>query len=140
MPFFFTRKSLFLKNKRLLLFYADSYIDELEKDAPGMSCKEDLMKAITKEIDNSEKGITLLSEKSDDFKSIAKRLVSNNAYNLIELGKYHLHGHINLFGPAKNLIYIHKTAVKEFMEYGYITFEEYQEDLLALDEAINQRL
>lgn len=140
MAFGFLRKSLFLKNKHLLLFYANEYIDHLERTAPGISCKSDLMEAVSKDIDQYKSEIATYTDKSDDFKAIAKRTVSNLAFDLIASGKYHLGGHLNTTGPAKNLIYIHKQAVKEFYEAGYITKEDYDEDLLALDEAIRQRL
>ena len=140
MAFFFLRNSLFLKNKRLLLFYADEYIDQLEKSAAGLSCKQDLLDAVSKDLDRYKKDIAALTDVNDNLKLTAKKIVSNIAFDLIESGKYHLHGRLNFFGPAKNLIYIHKTSVKEFLDSGFITQEEYEEDILALEDAIHQYL
>ena len=141
MPFFFTRKALFQKNKRLILFYCDSYIDSILKSAPVMtSCKDELMKAISSDIDKYENEIAAYTEKNTDFSLLAKRTVSDISFDLIDHGKYHLHGRFNPSGPGKWAAYIHKTAVKEFLDSGFISQEEYDEDLLALQDAINQYL
>lgn len=140
MAFYFLRKSKFLKNKRLLLFYCDSFIDKLEKDITVESYNAELMKAISNDIDKYESDIATYSEKTDDFKEIAMKTVSDVAFTLIETGKYHLMGHFNAVGPGGYASYIHKKAVKEFLDAGYITQEDYDEDLLALRDAINQRL
>ena len=140
MPFYFLRKSRFIKNKRLLLFYCDSFINELEKDSPVFSCKDELMKAISKDIDSYESEIASYTEKSDNFKEIAMKTVSDVAFNLVESGKYHVLGHFNSSGPGAYAVYIHKAAVKKFLDAGYITQEDYDEDLLALRDAITQRL
>lgn len=141
MAFFFTRRAMFQKNKRLLLFHCNAYIDSILKNAPAMvSCKDDLMNSISKDIDSYADEIATYTEQSDDFKLIAKRTVSDNAFNLIQNGKYHLFGVFNSSGPGECAAYIHKAAVKEFLDSGYITQEEYDEDLLALRDAIRQRL
>ena len=140
MAFFFLRKSKFLKNKRLLLFYCDSFIDNLEKDNDIISYKNELMKSISADIDRYESEISTYSEKSENFKELAMRTVSDVSFTLIETGKYHLHGHFNSSGPGGYASYIHKKAVEYFLNEGFITQEDYDEDLLALRDAINQRL
>ena len=140
MPFYFLRKTRFLKNKRLLLFYCDSFIDELEKDKEVTSYKAELMKEISKDIDRYESEIAFYSEKSDDFKELAMKTVSDVAFDLISQGKYHILGRFNSSGPGGYASYIHKKAVKKFLDAGYIDQEDYDEDLLALRDAIAQRL
>ena len=141
MPFYFVRKALFHKNKRLLLFYCNEYIDSVLKAGPVMqSCKDDLMKSISSDIDQYESTISSYTQWNTDFRLLAKRTVSDNAFELIQRGKYHLHGRFNFTGPGKSAAYIHKAAVKEFLEFGFISQEEYDEDLLALQEAIDQHL
>ena len=140
MAFYFLRKSKFLKNKRLIMFYCDSFIDKLEKGIDVIPFKSELMTAISKDIDSYESEIASYTEKTDNFKEIAMRTVSDVAFNLIQSGKYHLMGRFNSVGPGAYAAYIHKKAVKEFLDAGYITQEDYDEDLLALRDAINQRL
>ena len=139
MPFFFTRKARFLKNKRLIMFLANEYIDKLEADAPGSSCKEDLMKKISSHIDEFESDFATYTEKHNDFNLVAKSMVNTDSFDLVTSGKYHLFGRMNNAGPAKNLIHVHKAAVKDALDSGLITQEEYDEDLLALREALSNR-
>lgn len=138
MPFYFLRKSRFLKNKRLLMFYCNQCIDNIESTSNYISCKDDLMKAISKDLDQYVNDISTYTEKNQDFYLLAKQEVSNKAFELIESGKYHLHGHFNSSGPGKSASNIHKTLVKEFLDKGYISQEEYDEDLLALRDAVLQ--
>lgn len=141
MSFFFLRKSRFLKNKRLLLFYCDQCIQNIESTSPSyMSCKDDLMREISKDLDQYVNDISTYTEKSHNFYLLARQEVSSKAFDLIQSGKYHLHGHFNQSGPGGSASNIHKTLVKEFLDKGYISQDEYDEDLLALRDAILQRL
>ena len=117
------------------------YIDRLEKDATGTSCKDDLLARISSHIDQFENDFSTYSERHNDFSLVAKSMVNTDSFELIESGKYHIHGILNLLNsPAKNLIHVHKVAVKDALDSGLITQEEYEEDLLALQEAITSRL
>ena len=140
MSFFFLRKSRFLKNKHLLMFYCNQCIDKIESSFSGISCKDDLMKSISDDLDQYVNDISTYTEKSQDFNLLAKQEVSSKAFDLIRCGKYHLWGRFNQSGPGGSAINIHKTLVKEFLDKGYISQEEYDEDLLALRDAILQRL
>jgi hypothetical protein len=122
------------------MFYCDDYINRLEKDSPAASCKDDIMKSISKQLDEYEADIASRSEHNEDFKLLAKQTVSSTAFDLIAAGKYHVYGHFNSSGPGGSASHIHKKAVKEFLEAGYITQEDYDEDLLALRDAILQRM
>ena len=140
MPFFFLRKSRFLKNKRLLLFYCNQCIDFIESGYSCISCKDDLMKVISNDLDQYENDISTYTERTQDFNLLAKQEVSSKAFDLIDSGKYHIHGRFNKSGPGGSAANIHKFLVKQFLDKGYITQEEYDEDILALREAILQRL
>ena len=140
MSFFFTRKYRFLKNKRLILFLCNEYIDKLEKDSHSVSCKEDLMKKISSHIDEYQSDFATYTERSNDFHLVVKSMVCTDSFELVTSGKYNLLGVLNTTGPAKNLIRVHKLAVKDALDAGLITKEEYDEDLLALQEGLSARL
>jgi hypothetical protein len=135
---FLFKQSRFCKNKQALLFYCSGYIDQFENDGNFyLSCKEDLLEDIAKEIDSSKEEISLWTERSIDFTEIAIRMICTHSYDLLAFGKYHLHGHINYASPARRMKQVHERALQWGFEHGYVSKEDMEEDALALEEDIS---
>ena len=99
------------------------------------------MEAISSHINQYESDFATYTEKHNDFNLVAKSMVNTDSFDLVTSGKYHLLGHLNTStGPASALIHVHKAAVKDALDSGLISKEEYDEDLLALREALSLRL
>ena len=140
MSFFLIKNIRFVRNKRIFLFLADTYISQIEEGFSGVSGKDILMKRISRHIDEYKNDFATYSEKSDDYKMVAKSMVNMDSFDLIATGKYHIpRGHmLNPSGPGPYFVHIHTAALKDALESGLISQDEYDEDFLSLRDAIHQ--
>ncbi len=135
----------FVRNRNTLLTYCREYItgfeEELDKESWQTSCKEDLLKAIKEEIDSMPEDIADLNDKDYNLREISMRMISTNSFEFFEYGKFHLGGSVNwATTSARRMVAVHRKAIQWALDKGIITEEDKEEDELALQEAIRQRL
>lgn len=129
----------FHKNKEKILAYCDLYIDNLLNDGDfHVDCKNELLDDIKKEIYACRAEIAGMTDYTTDFSTLAMRMICTHSFEVIESGKYHVFGHFDNTGPGKTMLLIHKKALKYALDHGHCTQEDYDEDLLALRDAMHQ--
>lgn len=132
------REIRFQKNKARLLSLARDFILLCERETHNPTCKDDLLKAITREINSCHDEISLWHDGIVDFNQIAIRMVSTNSFDLLASGEYHLApGFVNPLGPTKNLFHVHSSALQWAKDHGLCNDDDIQEDREALRQAIN---
>ncbi len=135
----------FMNSRKTILDRVNYLIDKYEKEllneiGYSMSCKDDLMSRITKELDSYRNDYSKTPYSNEELMKQALNYVCLNSFELFEGHKYRVMGVVNWVGPAKYASGVHKKAIKEAVDLGYITQEDADEDALALRDVIRMRL
>lgn len=135
----------YIKARQLILANASETIDKLEKEIAEtgyytISCKNDLIERIRKEVDSYKDDFSKSKYTHSELIEISMRMITTNSFELFEDDIYRVMGVVNWIGPAKNAIQIHKKMIKYALDHNLTTQEEADEDALALEQVINERM
>lgn len=135
----------YMKARQLILANASETIDKLEKEIAEtgyytISCKDDLMKRIQREVAAYKDDFSKSKYTHSELIEISMRMVTTNSFELFEDDIYRVMGVVNWSGPARNALQLHKKMIKYALDHNLTTQEEADEDALALEQVIKERM
>ncbi len=116
----------FIKTKLILLKLLNickTLIDQYEvKNIHAPSCKKDLIRSIKR---NINKNMSLyFSMKNSEYEKAAHALISQETFDLLVSGKYHIYtGILNQAACGENLLKVYRKNLKYSIKAGEITQE-----------------
>ena len=133
----------FLRNKTTLLSICSTFIDLFEKEICEKnyydSCKDILMKEISKYISADINGVSVLDEKINNFTEISVATISTVSFEFFEYCKFRMGGSYYAYNYCSPMMSrIHFKALQWGFDHGFVTEEEMEEDRLAFRDAGRQ--
>ncbi len=135
----------FAHNSKRILSFASSAISRFENEISSegnytISCEKDVIERVNMYIEEFKPHLSKYEYSDQELEETAMNYVSNCSFELLEGNKYRVMGRINLVGPARNAVSVHRKALKWALDHDLITEEEAEEDELALQDVIRMRL
>lgn len=119
-----------IKNRAKLMSLISQTIDFYESSYQGfgLSCKNDLVKAIEKDINRSKEEIANWQDYDTDYLYIAHVMIQTTSFEMLSSGMYNSgRGTLAPHTCAKKMLHVHNKCLESAMEHKWITEEDFEE-------------